>query len=121
MFRFLDWKVYKDSREVFKKILEIIATLPNERRFDVGSQLTRSALSISLNIAEGSGKHSDKEMNRFFNIALGSVNETVASLDILRDNKLITGEKFDQIIGMLREVTNQLGGFKKKLRSKNES
>ena len=65
-FRFLNWKVYKDSRELFSFVLKIVKKLPKEFRFELGSQIIRSAFSVTLNIAEGSGKASDKELNHFF-------------------------------------------------------
>ena len=116
MFRFLEWKVYRDSKNIFGLVLKLVSKLPRENRYDIGSQILRSALSISLNIAEGSGKNSDKDMNRFFNIALGSIHETVAVADILKDNKMITHAEFNDLYGKLHEIMNQLGGFKKKLK-----
>ena len=53
-FRFLEWKVYQDSQELFTFILRSTKKLPKEFRFELGSQLIRSALSVVLNIAEGS-------------------------------------------------------------------
>ena len=72
-------------------------------------------MSVALNIAEGSGKNSDKDFNHFLNIALGSLFETVASLDILRDNKLITEKEFGSFVDVGNKISSQLGGFKKKL------
>lgn len=120
-FRFLGWEVYKDAKKLFSIILEVIKDLPKEYRFELGSQVIRSALSIVLNIAEGSGKKSDKELNRFIEIALGSVSETLAAVDVLKDNKFITEEKFRQIYDKLNSVSNQLGGFKKKLLNSRKS
>ncbi len=75
----------------------------------------RSSLSIILNIVEGSGRYTDKELNRFFNISIGSINETVACLDVLLNNNLINKEKFNLLFEMLGSVSRQLGAFKKKL------
>ncbi len=95
--------------------LKVVKKIPKEYRFELGSQLIRSTLSIVLNIAEGSGKNSDRELNRYLDIALGSVNETLAGMDILKDNKLITDSEFDKTYALLYSISNQLGGFKKKL------
>jgi four helix bundle protein len=112
-FRFLEWKVYKDAKELFSFLLKIVKKLPKEYRFELGSQIIRSGLSIILNIAEGSGKSSDRELNHYFNIALGSLNETLAAIDILKDNGLITDEEFNKLFKKIDEISNQLGGFKK--------
>ena len=115
-FRFLEWGVYKDAKKVFTIVLGLVRRLPSEYRFELGNQVTRSALSIILNIAEGSGKSSDKELNRFLNTSLGSVHETIAAADVLRDNKFITERQFRELFVLLGGIANQLGGFKKKLK-----
>ncbi|MFY9462185.1 MAG: four helix bundle protein [Candidatus Sungiibacteriota bacterium] len=114
-FRFLNWKVYQEAKQLLSLILKIVGKLPKEYRFELGSQIIKSAFSIVLNIAEGSGKTSDKELNRFIEIALGSVHETLSGADVLRDNQLISDEEFKEIYSRLDSVSNQLGGFKKKL------
>jgi len=45
-FRFLEWKVYKDSKELFAYILGIVRKLPSDLRWSIGSQLTRASFSI---------------------------------------------------------------------------
>lgn len=89
--------------------------MPVDIKFSVGNQLLRSSLSISLNIAEGSAKHSDRDFNRFLNTSLGSLNESVASLDILRDINVLEEEDFKKFIELAISITKQLGGLKKKL------
>lgn len=114
-FRFLEWQAYKDSKELMPIVLKIVKNMPKEYRFELGSQIIRSSFSIILNIAEGSGKVSDKELNRFIEISLGSVNETLAASDVLKDNNLITAHEFRDIYDRLYSISSQLGGFKKKL------
>lgn len=96
-------------------VFKLVKQLPKEYRFELGSQIIRLAFSILLNIAEGSGKVSDKETNRFIEIALGSVSETLAGIDVLRDNELVTQGGFDESYRFLYSISNQLGGLKKKL------
>lgn len=113
--RFLDWQVYKDARRLFVLLMQIVKTLPKEYRYEIGSQIVRSGLSVVLNIAEGSGKHSDAELNRFFDIALGSLFESVAAVDVLREVKLVSEPLFAEIEKLATSISDQLGGFKKKL------
>jgi four helix bundle protein len=120
-FRFLEWDVYRDTRELFSLILEIVKKLPKEYRYELGSQVIRSAFSVILNMAEGSGKNSDVELNRFINISLGSLNETLAATDVLRYNKFVTEKEFANIYGKIDSISNRLGGFKKKLVVSNKS
>lgn len=115
-FRFLGWSVYKDAKELFSYIIKIVNKIPKEYRYDLGGQVIRSALSVVLNIAEGSGKISDKEMNRFFNIALGSLNETLAAADVLYYENLINKTEFEWVYKKVDSISCQLGGFKKALK-----
>lgn len=114
-FRFKDWNVYKDSKKLVGEIFEITKKFPPSYQYDLGSQLNRASISILLNIAEGSGKHSDADLNRFFNISLGSINEVFAGLDIAQENKLLSSEKFDDFKKQLSLISSQLVGFKKRL------
>ena len=112
-FRFLDWKVYKDSQELFKVVLSVVKTLPNDFKYSFGDQITRAGLSIILNIAEGSGKSSDKELNRFFEISLGSCYEVLACTDTLKNCSLLQIDIYQNIFRRIDDITTQLGGFKK--------
>lgn len=113
-FRFLSWKVYNDSQELFSLILNVVKKLPREYRFELSNQIIRSCLSIILNIAEGSGKHSEKEFCRFIDISLGSAYETLACADTLHRNKFIVTSEFSSITKIIDEICRQLGGLKKK-------
>ena len=116
-FRFLNWKVYQDAKKLFSLILKLVKKLPKEFRFELGSQIIRAGLSVILNIAEGSGKSTDKELSRYFDIALGSLYEVLAACDVMKDNNFITEEEFKEVFRRISDVSNQLGGFKKKLKS----
>lgn len=115
--RFRKWQVYTDSQNLFSDISELISSLPRQFQGSLGDQIGRSSLSIVLNIAEGSGKNSIRELNRFLDIALGSAYETLACTDSLLRNKLIHQGKYDDIEAKIMSICSQLGGFKKKLRT----
>jgi len=115
-FRFLEWQVYKESKVLFTFIHDLVKKLPKEYRFELGSQILRSASSVVLNIAEGSGKESEKELNRFIEMSLGSLYETLANLDILHTENFISREEFVRGQEKITSICKQLGGFKKKLR-----
>jgi four helix bundle protein len=117
-FRFLEWRVYKEAKELFSLLLKIVKELPKEYRYELGSQIIRSGFSVVLNIAEGSGKSSDRELNRFLEIALGSVFEVLSSADVLKDNELIDEKTFNIVMKYVTSISDQLGGFKKKLKSR---
>ncbi len=115
-FRFLDFPVYKDAKSFYKMVVEITKKFPREH-WELGDQLRRAGLSVSLNVAEGSAKFSDKDFKRYIENSLGSINESVACLDIVHDNKLISKNQFDEAVSLAENITKQLGGLSKKLRS----
>ena len=115
LFRFLGWQVYKDAKELFQLVYKVVSKLPKDIRFELGSQIIRSSFSVILNIAEGSGKNSDKELNRYLDISIGSLSETVAGMDVLHDNHFINKEDFNLVAKSAESISKQLGGFKKKL------
>ena len=115
-FRFLNFKVYTDAKKFYGRIVSITKRFPRDC-WELGDQMRRSSLSVCLNIAEGSGKNSDKEFNRYLNNSLGSINESVAGVDISFDSKLLTQEENNSLLKEAKEIADQLGGFSKKLKS----
>ena len=116
-FRFRKWKVYQDSQTLFSDIVPVVKALPYEFKSSLGDQVTRSSLSVVLSMAEGSGKSSIKELNKFLDISLGSLYETLACVDTLRKNNLITQEQLRKFEDIIQNICSQLGGFKKKLKA----
>jgi four helix bundle protein len=116
LFRFRDWDVYQDAQATFIEVLKVVRGLPVDLRHTLGPQIIRSALSVVLNIAEGSGRVTDRELSRFFDISTGSLNETVAALDSLLKLGCMDEKQFDALFERYTSISRQLGGFKKKLR-----
>jgi four helix bundle protein len=113
----MDWQIYKESQILFSEVHKIVKKMPKEYRFDVGSQALRSSLSIVLNIAEGSGKATDKDFNRYLDISMGSLYETLACLDTLRSTGIVSEADFSLIKDMIEKIAAKLGAFKAKLKS----
>jgi len=114
-FRFSKWRIYLDSKKFARLNIDIVKRLPREYRYELGSQLIRSSTSVALNIAEGSGKYSDKDFKHYLNIATGSLFEIIATLDILRDFQAISNADFERILSLGDHIVGQLTGFKKRL------
>lgn len=117
VFRFQDFRVYKDIRLFIKGVFIIADKLPKQFQYDLTSQLKRAAISILLNLAEGCGRNSDKDFNRFIMISIGSVYEVIACLDIAFDNRLISNEIYDKFIKKAEDIKNQLGALSKRLKT----
>lgn len=116
-FRFKGFPVYQDIKLFIKGTFIITAKLPGRYQYDLGSQIRRASISISLNLAEGSGRNSDKDFNRFIMIAIASLYEVIAGLDIALDNNLINQEIYNKFENKAENIKKQLGGLSKKLKS----
>lgn len=103
------WKV---SFDLVKEVYLLCKGLPEEEKFGLKSQIQRCAVSIPSNIAEGSGRTTDKEFLYFLNIAISSSYELETQL-------LLCSELFDiemkELIKKLEEVQRMIGGLKRKL------
>ena len=72
-----DLEVWNKSIYLAIKVYDLVRVLPPDEKFGLSSQLKRSAVSISSNIAEGAGRSSKRELIRFIDIASGSLSEPV--------------------------------------------
>jgi len=115
-FRFREFNVYKDAKKFVSNIYKISKRFPKEECFGLTSQIRSAAISIVLNVAEGSDRGSDKEFNRFINIAIGSVNEVVAALDIALDNEYLKADTYNVLLSQAEKIVKQLSNFSKKLK-----
>ena len=84
MHNFKELKIWQKSRVLTKKIYLLIKDYPEEEKFGLVSQIRRSAISIPSNIAEGSGRNSDRDFRRFLNIALSSAFELETQIIICK-------------------------------------
>jgi four helix bundle protein len=84
MFRFEELDVWQKAVEHAGRVYEITRGFPDDERYGLTSQMRRSAVSVSSNIAEGSGRTSDTDFARFLEIAYGSLMENVSQSRIAK-------------------------------------
>ena len=72
MNRLKELKVWQKAVELSVDVYKITRNFPKEERFNLTSQINRSAVSVASNIAEGAGRNNTKEFNNFLGIAVGS-------------------------------------------------
>jgi four helix bundle protein len=75
MKNYKELKIWVKGIEIVKMTYQLSKQIPNEEKYGIISQMTRAAVSIPANIAEGSGRNSEKDYARFLEIALGSAFE----------------------------------------------
>jgi len=79
---FKDLRVWKDAVQLAVVVYEVTDGFPGTERFGLTSQIRRSTVSVSSNIAEGKGRASGKELCRFLDIAIGSLCEVESQLEV---------------------------------------
>ena len=67
-------QIWKDAMDLAQEVYEITENLPKKETYGIISQMTRAAVSVPSNIAEGSGR-TDKDFSHFLSIAIGSLFE----------------------------------------------
>ena len=119
MFRFQEWKVYKDARVLRLEIeKEVLPKLPKLEIFSLSDQLRRAMNSVILNIAEGSYRKSDKDFAHFLNQSITSLYEVVSCLDLIYDSKYIEKELHNEFLEKCENVARQINAFSKHLYKK---
>ncbi|MBP9760655.1 MAG: four helix bundle protein [Candidatus Magasanikbacteria bacterium] len=108
-FQFEKFPVYQKSEEFYVHVIQIFKNKKIEKH--IQDQLKRAALSIVLNIAEGSGKYSKNDKKNFYIIAKGSVNECVALLRILKIEQYISEDLFSALYDLLCSIAKMLSGL----------
>jgi len=115
MHNFRELKVWRTGIEISKLIFQITRSFPVEERYSLISQLTRSAISIPSNIAEGCGRKSDKEPNYFLSISLGSAFELETQMILANEFGYIEKSKLDNTIIQINELQKMIVGLQKSL------
>lgn len=96
-----NFKVFNLSAKLYHHCEEL--KLPHHLK----SQLSRASSSISLNIAEGSGKRTFKDQRKFYYIAYGSCKETIAILMLARITDPILLDVADHVGACLYKLCNR--------------
>jgi four helix bundle protein len=116
-FKFEDLKVYTKTLDFVDLVYKTCGNFPNTEQFALSSQFTRAAVSTALNIAEGSSD-SDKQFNRYLQIALDSVNECVVCSTISKRQNYISIDIENQLREKLVELSKMVTSLQKYLKTK---
>ncbi len=112
-FSFEGLEVYQTARVLVRDVYRLQQKFPKTEIYALGDQIRRSASSVTSNIAEGSGRNSNKEKVHFIEIAYGSLMEAFSQLQIAQDLGYLTAKDIDDIRPSFVEVAKMLSGLKK--------
>ena len=111
IFDFEKLEVWQDAKKLVKEIYLLTNCFPKSEQFGIISQLRKSALSVSLNIAEGKGRYHKKEFIQFLYLARGSLYETIALIKIIPELNLANTQQTEPLLISCRQILSKLSGL----------
>jgi four helix bundle protein len=96
--------IWQKGFQIAVKSYNIVSSFPKVEKYSISSQITRAAVSIPSNIAEGSSRTSMKDYNRFLEMSPGSSFELETQLLIAEAVNF--GEK-DERDDLLKEIDEE--------------
>jgi four helix bundle protein len=108
--------VWQKSMDLFVDIHKITKKMPIEERYELSSQIRRSAFSIPANIAEGSAKSTNAHYRQFLETSLGSAYETETALIALTTIYGSLENEINEFLEKISEIQRMLTAFLTKLK-----
>ncbi len=114
---FKDLITWKESHKLVLDVYSTVKEFPKDEMFALTSQMRRSAVSITSNIAEGFGRQGGKEKIQFYYMAQGSLIELKNQIEISKDVKYINQDNYNKLIEQANLAHKLLQGLIKKTKS----
>ena len=116
MKNFKELKIWQKGVDIAVNSYRLVESFPSSEKFSLSQQITRAAVSIPSNIAEGSSRSSEKDYARFLEYSLGSSFE--AETQYLIAQKVNFGNQLllSDGLKMIDEEQKMLMAFIKKLK-----
>jgi len=111
----MDLEIWQDAIEVAGRLFDIADRLESRRLYRFAEQLRGSGLSMSNNIAEGSGSNSKREFSNFLNIARRSTFENANVLIVLEKRGLMTPQEVSELLEGLDHLCRKITNFQRSL------
>jgi four helix bundle protein len=115
-FRFQDLKIWQLAIQIAQELFDIADELEKKKLYRFSDQLRGSGMSMSNNIAEGSGSISNKEFKQYLNIARRSTFENANILILLQKRELISQEALSKLLDQLDHLCRQITNFQENLK-----
>ena len=110
--------VYHLSKQFVIQVYQLLRGYQDYERYALCDQMRRAVVSIPSNIAEGAGRMAVKERIHFYDIAYGSLTETLCQLEISKDLDYINDEQFSSLEQTASRISMTLIALKKSLQNK---
>ena len=114
-FRFEKLEVWQDARKINQTIYRLTRKFPREELFAMTSQIRRASCSISSNIAEGSGRNSDKDFAHFLEQAYGSLMEVASIFFLALDEGYVKENDLEPLLVELERLAKRTAALNRSL------
>jgi len=118
MKNFKKLKIWEKGIQIVKEVYRITGLLPDKEKYSLNIQITKAAVSIPSNIAEGSSRKSEKDYFRFLEIALGSSFEVETQAIIIETLNYVNKDELSVLYNLLDEEQMMIYGLINKLEAK---
>ena len=105
------------SVDLVVEVYKATERFPKEEKYGLTSQIRRADVSIPANIAEGAGRHSQKEFAQFLSNAQGSASELETELIIAHRLGYLSGAPSRQLITDLERIGRLITGLTRRIRA----
>jgi four helix bundle protein len=116
-FRFEDLEIWQRGADVGLRLFSVADFLDEKRKYRFAEQLRAAALSITNNIAEGSGSDSNKDFAKFVYYARKSTFECASMMIMLQRDNYVTTQRTDDLLDELEQLSRMQHAFIQKLRN----
>jgi len=112
---FRELKIWQKARELVKTVYEATKSYPQSEIYGLQGQSRRAVVSIAANIAEGSGKGTNKDFSNFLNIAKGSLFELETLIILGCDLGYLSVEIHNSLTTQSQELEKMIISFQNQL------
>lgn len=113
-FNFRKLIVYSKAKDLVKSTYSLLKKFPKKEQYALCDQIRRAVISVPSNIVEGNARASEKEKARFFDIAYGSLLESLCQLEIAKELHYINNEELINIELQVQEIAKLLSALRLK-------
>ena len=114
-FRFQKLDVWHDARHLNLNVYRLVRSFPATEQFALAAQVQRSSVSISANIAEGSGRNSDRDFAHFLEQSYGSAMELASHLYLASDLGYISPESLEICLTQIDKTAIRIAALNRSL------
>ena len=108
-------EVWQLSKKLVVRIYAITKTFPADEKFGLVNQMPRAAISISSNLAEGSGRSTAKDQAYFYNLSYSSLMELLNQLLVSSDLNWLSKEEMNSLRTDIEIISMKINALRKSI------